>query len=77
MGATRIILLLAAIGAGSGRLPAKSHRESRANHPVPPDPRFDGVFEDGHNYEEIGNRIFSGNFFNLRIYFTREFRLRS
>ncbi|XP_032673841.1 zinc metalloproteinase nas-15 [Odontomachus brunneus] len=55
MAATRIILLLIAIGASSG-LPAKSHRRSHS-HSVPPDPRFDGVFEDGHNHQEIADRI--------------------
>lgn len=48
----RIILLFVAIvGIGSG-LPVRNQRRSR---PVPPEPRFDGVFEDGHNHEEIGN----------------------
>lgn len=57
MATTRIILLLTAIGVSSG-LPAKSYRESH-DRAVPPDPRFDGVFEDGHNHRKIGNQIFS------------------
>lgn len=55
MDQTRIILLFAAFSIGSG-LPAKSHRGSHG-HPIPPKPRFDGVFDDGHNHEEIGNFI--------------------
>lgn len=50
---TRIILLVIAIGVSSG-LPAKSHRESHGRS-VPPEPRFDGVFDRDHNHEEIGN----------------------
>nr|XP_012227708.1 PREDICTED: astacin [Linepithema humile] len=41
------------IGISSG-LPARNHRRLR---PAPPKPRFDGVFEDGHNHEEIANNI--------------------
>lgn len=50
-----IILLFVTIGVCSG-LPAKSHRGTHG-HPTPPDPRFDGVFNNEHNHEEIGNKI--------------------
>lgn len=53
MAATRIILLLIAIDVSSG-LSVKSHLELRRR-PMPPHPRYDGVFENGHNHQEIGN----------------------
>lgn len=49
----RIILSFVAIGIGSG-LPAKSHRGSHGR-PVPPEPRFDGVFNNDYDHEKIGN----------------------
>lgn len=49
----RIILLFVIMGISSG-LSAKSHRGSHG-HPIPPEPRFDGVFDSDHNHEEVGN----------------------
>ncbi|KAI4481328.1 hypothetical protein M0804_009448 [Polistes exclamans] len=37
-------------------LPSKSHRGTHG-HPIPPEPRNQGRFEDGHNHEEIARRI--------------------
>jgi len=53
MASIRIILLFVAIGVSS-ELPIKSHRGSHG-HPIPPEPRFDGVFDHDHNHKEIGN----------------------
>lgn len=48
----RIILPFVVISIGSG-LPAKSHHGSHG--PVPPEPRFNGVFDNEYNHEQIGN----------------------
>ncbi|XP_011253904.1 zinc metalloproteinase nas-13 [Camponotus floridanus] len=51
----RIILPFVAIGIGSG-LPAKSHRGSHGR-PIPPEPRFNGVFDNDYNHEQIANDV--------------------
>lgn len=48
-----IILLFLAIGVSLG-LPVKSHRGSHG-HPVPPEPRFVGIFDNDHDQKEVGN----------------------
>ncbi|KYQ50763.1 hypothetical protein ALC60_10159 [Trachymyrmex zeteki] len=53
MAPTRIILLFA-VASVSSELPVKSHRGSHG-HSIPPEPRFNGVFNHDHNHEEIGN----------------------
>ncbi|XP_071563535.1 seminal metalloprotease 1-like [Temnothorax nylanderi] len=54
MVSTRIILLFVAIGVSSG-LPI-SHRGSHG-HPIPPEPRFNGVFDSDYNHEEIASNV--------------------
>ncbi|XP_011693660.1 PREDICTED: astacin isoform X1 [Wasmannia auropunctata] len=63
MASTRIILLFVAISVTSG-LPAKSHRGSHGR-AIPPEPRFDGVFDRDHNHEEIASNIKSWSPNNL------------